>query len=167
MYMASRSESKAKEAIERIRCYDTAAGARVEWLDLDLADLANVKRAAEKVQSLTARVDILLNNAGIMATPYGFTKDGLEMQNGTNVVGHYLFTLLLLPVLARTAQLPEHRSGHSVRIVHVSSIAHINAPAHASWRDLSSVNERFGNEALGTWKRYGMSKVGSDHAHAC
>lgn len=158
--MASRSEQKAKEAMDKIKAGQ--ADADLHFLQLDLTDLSAVKASAEKWASENERLDILLNNAGVMATPYEFTKDGLELQVGTNVVGHYLFTALLLPTLVRTAKLPEYKAGESsVRIVHLSSLGHTTAPGSTSFKDLEAVNRQYRPEVLGTWLRYGKSKAGN------
>lgn len=82
-----------------------------EVLELDLADLSSVRAAAESVSAL----DVLINNAGIMAVPYGTTVDGFERQFGTNHLGHAALTWLLLPALRR-------RPG--ARVVTVASLAH-------------------------------------------
>lgn len=82
-----------------------------EVLELDLADLSSVRAAAEKVGAL----DVLINNAGIMAVPYGKTADGFERQFGTNHLGHAALTWLLLPAL---------RQRPGARVVTVASLAH-------------------------------------------
>ncbi|MFJ8966317.1 oxidoreductase [Lentzea sp. NPDC102401] len=82
-----------------------------EVLELDLADLASVRAAAEKVEKL----DVLINNAGIMAVPNGRTVDGFERQFGTNHLGHAALTWLLLPAL---------RQRPGARVVTVASLAH-------------------------------------------
>ncbi len=86
-------------------------GGSAEVLELDLADLGSVRAAAEKVESL----DVLINNAGIMAVPYGKTADGFERQFGTNHLGHAALTWLLLPAL---------RQRPGARVVTVASLAH-------------------------------------------
>ncbi len=70
--MASRTESKAQEAIQKIK--QTLPNADIHFLQLDLTELAAVKKAADDFLSREKRLDILLNNAGVMATPYTFTK---------------------------------------------------------------------------------------------
>jgi protochlorophyllide reductase len=82
-----------------------------EVLELDLADLGSVRTAAAKVEAL----DVLINNAGIMAVPYGKTADGFERQFGTNHLGHAALTWLLLPTL---------RQRPGARVVTVASLAH-------------------------------------------
>ncbi|KAJ9478024.1 putative oxidoreductase ENV9 [Pseudozyma hubeiensis] len=161
VYMASRTESKAQEAIQKIK--QAVPKADVQFLQLDLTDLAAVRKAAEDFLSRENRLDILLNNAGVMATPYTFTKDGIELQVGTNVVGHYLFTMLLLPLLYKTSKLPEYASPDSptVRIVQVSSLGHTASPRDTSFKDLEAVNKQYWPEIKGTWERYGKAKLGN------
>lgn len=118
---------------------------------MDLTDLASVKKAAETFKSSSKRLDLLMNNAGIMAHPAGLTKDGFEIQFGTNHVGHQLLTRELLPVLQETAKSP----GSDVRIVNVSSRAHKWCPKQGlilddACTDMSSIS---------TWTRYGHSKL--------
>lgn len=88
---------------------------KIEVAELDLADLESVRRFAKNFQKNYSRLDVLLNNAGIMTTPYFRTKDGFEGQLGTNHLGHFALTGLLLPVLKKTPQ---------SRVVNVSSMAH-------------------------------------------
>ncbi|PWY99142.1 NAD(P)-binding protein [Testicularia cyperi] len=161
VYMASRTESKADDAISKIK--QAVPDADIHFLQLDLTDLTAVRKSAEQFLSQEKRLDILLNNAGVMATPYSFTNDGIELQVGTNVVGHYLFTMLLLPTLYSTSKLPEYSdpSSPTVRIVQVSSMGHLASPADTSFKDLESVNKQYWPEVKGTWSRYGKSKLGN------
>ncbi|KAK0519827.1 hypothetical protein OC834_006695 [Tilletia horrida] len=186
IYLACRSESRVREALDRIRAWladakqwkhcapasVTPAGvdvdaimSRLVWLPLDLTSLKSVKEAAETFKAKETRLDCLLNNAGVMAMPLSYTQDGLEMQVGTNVVGHYLLTMLLMPVLADTARLPEYAdTGKTVRVVQVSSTGHtFLAKRHieGGWKDLEAVNRTYRPEALGTWLRYAKSKTGN------
>ncbi|MDE2816289.1 MAG: oxidoreductase [Chloroflexota bacterium] len=110
--LGCRSAAKAEEALEKIRADHSAAD--LEYVALDLADLASVRRAADVVAA-EPRLDGLLNNAGVMRTPYGLTKDGFETQFGVNHLGHFALTGLLLPTLERTA---------GSRIVITSSVGH-------------------------------------------
>ncbi|CCF53322.1 hypothetical protein NDA11_001422 [Ustilago hordei] len=161
VYMAARTESKAQEAIQKIK--QQVPDADIHFLQLDLTELAAVRKAADDFVSREQRLDILLNNAGVMATPYTFTKDGLELQVGTNVVGHYLFTMLLLPTLYNTSKLPEYAKpdSPSVRIVQVSSIGHLFSPSDTSFKDLEAVNKQYKPEIKGTFDRYEKSKTGN------
>lgn len=115
IFLAARSEEKADIAIAEIK--DKVSHAAVKFLELDLADFAFIKRAVDEVTKSTDRLDILMNNAGNMATPPGLTKDGYEIQFGTNDMGHALLTRFLLPVMQKTAK--EH--GGDVRIVNITS----------------------------------------------
>lgn len=106
--LGCRDEVRGRWAAKRIeRAFPQA---KVEWLPLDLADLVSVREAAKRVRKL----DVLVNNAGIMRPPLGHTKDGFELQFGINHLGHFALTGLLLDKLG----------GPDPRVVTVSSIAH-------------------------------------------
>lgn len=111
--MACRGAGKAQQALDSIG--SRVAGARLSFLPLDLSDLASVRACATAFRAGHARLDILCNNAGIMALPYGKTRDGFELQFGTNHLGHFALTGLLFDILRAT---PE------ARVVTVSSLAH-------------------------------------------
>lgn len=119
---------------------------------MDLADLASVKKAAETFNASSSRLDILMNNAGIMAGDPGLTKDGFEIQFGTNHVGHALLTKLLLPTLQETAKQP----GSDVRIINVSSRANKWAPKEGLLLDETLNNDL---ASLSSFTRYGNSKI--------
>jgi NAD(P)-dependent dehydrogenase (short-subunit alcohol dehydrogenase family) len=106
--LACRNRGKAEAAARRIQ-------GRVELLDLDLSSLDSVRAAAEETRSRFDHLDLLINNAGVMIPPYQRTADGFELQFGTNHLGHFAFTGLVLPLL-----LPVEGS----RIVTVSSNGH-------------------------------------------
>lgn len=111
--LACRDLQKAESAARAIR--QETPDASLESIRLDLADLASVRACAEETTSRHSRIDILCNNAGVMALPYRVTADGFEMQIGTNHYGHFALTgLLLEPLLAAP----------SPRVVTVSSNAH-------------------------------------------
>lgn len=113
VFLACRSEEKTRPVLEGIR----AAGGAAEFLALDLADLASVRRAAEAFLATGEPLHVLLNNAGL-AGLQGLTRDGFEVAFGTNHLGHFLLTMLLLPRL---------RESKPARIVNVASIAHYDA----------------------------------------
>ncbi|XP_024941452.1 retinol dehydrogenase 11 isoform X2 [Cephus cinctus] len=94
----------------------------VQVCRLDLTSLASVRECAQNLHTTETAVHILINNAGIMMCPFAKTEDGFESQLQTNHLGHFLFTLLLLPKI-RT-------SGPGCRIVNVSSLAHIHGDIH-------------------------------------
>lgn len=122
IYLASRSRDKAEKAIADLNANDPSA-TNIRFLELDLASLESVRTAAAEFLCQESRLDILINNAGIMMTPEGLTKDGYEIQFGTNVLGPALFTQLLLPTLRDTA-----RVNSQTRMVMLGSAAHARAP---------------------------------------
>ena len=110
-----RSKEKGEQAAQEIRT-DTKGDVSVKILDL--SSLESVRECAEELLVSLDKIDILLNNAGIMVCPQMKTKDGFEMQLGTNHLGHFLLTNLLLPLLLKGAP--------GARIVNVSALAHIH-----------------------------------------
>ena len=92
----------------------------VETLVLDLASLDAVRAAAAELTARHSAINLLINNAGVMACPFSRTADGFEMQFGTNHLGHFLFTNLLLDALAAGAA----ESGRPSRVVELSSAGH-------------------------------------------
>jgi NAD(P)-dependent dehydrogenase (short-subunit alcohol dehydrogenase family) len=118
--LAVRNLEKGKEATARITA--AAPGAEVELQELDLTSLESVRTAAAQLRSDHERIDLLINNAGVMYTPKSTTKDGFEMQFGTNHLGHFALTGLLLD---RLLPVPDSR------VVTVSSLGHrIRAAIH-------------------------------------
>ena len=97
--MACRNPERAEAARRRVA--EVATGPEPVAVALDLADLASVRKAAAEVDGSVERLDVLMNNAGVMALPLGHTADGFEMQFGTNHLGHFALTGLLLPALGR------------------------------------------------------------------
>jgi NAD(P)-dependent dehydrogenase (short-subunit alcohol dehydrogenase family) len=122
--LACRDQGRTDEAMRRIRA--AAPRARLEAIRLDLASLASVREAAQAVRAATDRIDLLINNAGVMRPPHGLTKDGFELQFGINHLGHFAFTAQVLPLLW-------HVPGS--RVVAVSSIAHKNGSIHFEARN--------------------------------
>lgn len=98
--LASRDAAKVKAAMQTIKA--TAPAAQLEHIALDLADLGSVRVFAQTFSARHVRLDILCNNAGVMALPQSKTKDGFEMQIGTNHLGHFALTAQLLPVIEKT-----------------------------------------------------------------
>ncbi|MUL44546.1 SDR family NAD(P)-dependent oxidoreductase [Mycobacterium sp. CBMA293] len=118
--LAVRNLDKSKDAVDRIR--QTTPDADVVLQELDLSSLQSVREAAEALRTNYPEIDLLINNAGVMWTPKETTADGFEMQFGTNHLGHFAFTGLLLDNL-----LPVQGS----RVVTVSSMGHrIRAAIH-------------------------------------
>ena len=140
--LACRSERNAGEAIAAIRAED--ARASLSFLPLDLASLASVRAFAAAFRAAHDRLDVLVNNAGVMALPYRKTADGFEMQFGTNHLGHFALTGLLLDRLARAAP---------SRVVTVSSLVH-----HLGWIRFDDLQWERGYQK---WLAYGQSKLAS------
>jgi NAD(P)-dependent dehydrogenase (short-subunit alcohol dehydrogenase family) len=112
---------RAKAAAARTRILAAVPAAEIDIAGLDLASLASVRNAAQEFLASGRRLDLLINNAGIMALPERrTTPDGFELQLGTNHFGHFALTGLLLPALLREGE-------QTARIVTVSSIAHRGA----------------------------------------
>ncbi len=138
--MACRSRDKGERALAELARH--APAARCDLIELDLAELASVRGAAEAVERLVPRLDILINNAGVMALPRRQTADGFEMQLGTNHLGHFALTARLLPLVERAEQ---------GRVVTISSVAHKRGRIH--WRDLQL------EHGYGRWTAYAQSKL--------
>jgi len=138
--LACRDTDRAGQAADRIRA--DAPNADIEITELDLASLASVRAAAERLRADHSRIDLLINNAGLMIPPYGRTEDGFELQLGTNHLGHFALTGLLLD---RIVTVP------GSRIVTVSSNAHKGG--RINFDDLQSA-QRYGRMAA-----YGQSKL--------
>jgi NAD(P)-dependent dehydrogenase (short-subunit alcohol dehydrogenase family) len=139
--LACRNQAKATEATLRIR--GEYPEANVQTLDLDLADLNAVKRAASAFMESTPHLDILINNAGVMIPPKSTTVDGFELQVGTNHLGHFALTAYLLPHL---------RKAENPRIVTVSSIAH--TMGRLNLENMHGEGKRYDK-----WGQYGRSKL--------
>jgi NAD(P)-dependent dehydrogenase (short-subunit alcohol dehydrogenase family) len=111
--LACRNLEKGEAALARIK--EEIPNASVEVIQLDLSSLASVRQFAEDFKAKYDRLDILINNAGIMYVPYGKTVDGFERHFGTNHLGHFALTGLLVDLLLKS----EH-----ARVVTVSSVGH-------------------------------------------
>ena len=112
--LACRSAERAQDAAARIAASSEAAPA-VEVLELDLGSLDSIGDAARELRERHPRIDLLVNNAGVMDVPYGKTEDGFELHLGINHLGHFALTGLLMPQLMMVP---------GSRIVSVSSVAH-------------------------------------------
>jgi NAD(P)-dependent dehydrogenase (short-subunit alcohol dehydrogenase family) len=121
--MTSRSADKAEKAVQDVLA--VVPKANIKIISLDLTDFASIKQAAEHFTSTSSRLDLLINNAGVMAMPYSHTKQNYDIQFGTNHLGHALSVKLLLPTLLKTAELPNS----DVRIINLASYGHNFAPS--------------------------------------
>lgn len=138
--LACRDTGRAADALQQIRTLHPSAS--VEAMQLDLASLESVHRFARDFAAKSVPLDVLCNNAGVMAIPRRTTAEGFEMQIGTNHLGHFALTgLLLEPLLAAPA----------ARVVNVSSTAH--KPGRIDFDDLQ------GEKSYRKWMAYAQSKL--------
>jgi NAD(P)-dependent dehydrogenase (short-subunit alcohol dehydrogenase family) len=143
--LAARDAAKTEAAEARIRVSHPSAS--LEVVPLDLGDLSSVAAAARSVLDRHERVDLLVNNAGVMAMPQRTTADGFELQFGVNHLGHWALTAHLLPALLRAP---------AARVVTVTSTAR-----HRARRlDPSDVHLERG---YGAWSAYARSKMANLH----
>ena len=139
--MAVRNMEKGEAAITRIK--DDVPGADIELRKLDLGSLDSVRAFAARVKEEHDHVDILINNAGLMATPAGQTKDGFETQVGTNHFGHFVLTDELMPLL---------EAAEAGRVVTMTSVARMQG------QTLTEDKIRVGDDYQ-PWRAYGDSKL--------
>ncbi|WP_086608565.1 SDR family NAD(P)-dependent oxidoreductase [Erythrobacter donghaensis] len=139
--MAGRDQAKLDEAVAAIIAEHPKA--QLDTLTVDLGSLESIRAATSRARQRFAKIDILINNAGVMATPFLHTADGFEMQLGTNHFGHFALTGELFPLIER---------GHLKRIVNLSSRGH-----HFSAVDFD--DPHFERRAYDPWISYGQSKT--------
>ncbi|WP_284945086.1 SDR family oxidoreductase [Acidisoma cladoniae] len=112
--LAGRSAEKGRASVARIKA--AIPSAQIAFERLDLASLASVEAFSDRILGARRRLDLLVNNAGVMTPPtWQTTSDGFELQFGTNYLGHFALTARLLPLL---------QQGHAPRVVNLSSLAH-------------------------------------------
>ncbi|WP_155373828.1 SDR family NAD(P)-dependent oxidoreductase [Catellatospora vulcania] len=138
--LACRNPDRAGDALARLTA--TAPGARAEFLRLDLSSLASIREAAAELRGRHPEIDLLVNNAGVMWPPRSTTADGFELQFGTNHLGHFAFTGLVLDRL-----LPVVGS----RVVTISSMGH--RTGQLDFDDLQS------EQSYGRHRAYAASKL--------
>lgn len=143
--LAARDPSKLEAAAASIR--EQHPDASVVTLVLDLASVASCRIAAFELLTRSDRLDLLINNAGVMCTPFGRTSDGFETQFGVNHLGHMAWTVPLLDLLARSST-PAEPS----RIINLSSAGHRFGDAH-----LDDLN--YERRDYDEWEAYGQSKT--------
>lgn len=157
VYIAGRNPEKTKKAHEAIKQEamkryaqtdeDLQKFGEIHELKLDLTSLKNVKNCAEDFLKKESKLDLLIDNAGLMAAPFSLTEDGFEIQVGTNYIGHVLLDELLLSTMEKSSKAP--------RLVVVSSLAHNFS------RGKHMPDETFNcwPNAMYTWYRYAFSKL--------
>lgn len=138
--LAGRDAGKLDDAAREI---GEATGARVDTIVCDLASLASVRACGAEARERFDKIDLLINNAGVMACPRGETADGFEMQFGTNHLGHFLLTKELLPLVEK---------GERARIVNLSSRGHHIDRVHFD-------DPNFVRRDYEKWASYGQSKT--------
>src|SRR5262245_8273548 len=139
--LTARDAAKGRAVVDGIVA--STGNRNVELEELELDSLASVRAFAQRFLARHDRLDVLLNNAGVMACPLGHTKDGFELQFGTNHLGHFLLTCLLAPALKKAAP---------SRVVSLSSRGHHVAPV-----DFEDPN--FERREYQKWASYGQSKT--------
>ncbi|MFT4187408.1 MAG: oxidoreductase [Aeromicrobium sp.] len=143
LVLTARNADKAKATEATLR--KEAPDADIEVVALDLADLAQVERAADEVRERWDRIDVLVNNAGIMIPPFRRTADSFELQIGTNHLGHFAWTARLWPLLAAS----------QARVVTIASLAHTAARRV----DLRSLTPEGAPRRYQRWPVYAESKL--------
>lgn len=143
LVVTARNAQKAETTVARLRAELPTTS--IETLSLDLAELADVERAAAELADRFEKIDVLVNNAGIMIPPYSTTADGFELQIGTNHLGHFAWTARLWPLL-RAAD---------ARVVSVASNAHTMVQG----LDLASLTPQGAQRRYKRWQSYGESKL--------
>jgi NAD(P)-dependent dehydrogenase (short-subunit alcohol dehydrogenase family) len=139
--VAVRNQQKGDKAVENIKAQNSNADVSV--MILDLANLQSVKDFVAEFRKKYDRLDLLINNAGVMMPPYGKTADGFELQFGTNHIGHFVLTAQLIDLIEKTS---------GSRIVNVSSMAH-------NYGDLDFDDLTWEKRSYNKMKSYGDSKI--------
>lgn len=139
--LAVRNLTKGNNAIDRIKTQ--FKNCEVSIMELNLADLGSIKNFAENFKKNFSRLDLLINNAGVMIPPYSKTADGFELQFGTNHLGHFALTGLLMDLIKNTKD---------SRIINVSSGAH--RTGNLNFEDLNWEKRKYK-----PWRAYGDSKI--------
>ncbi len=139
--VAGRDGAKADAAVAEIK--QATGNDKVEAFVCDLGNQAQLREAGKEARERFEKIDLLINNAGVMACPYAETADGHEMQFGTNHLGHFTLTNELLPLVEK---------GTNPRIVNLSSRGHHMGPV-----DLDDPN--FDNRDYEKWASYGQAKT--------
>jgi NAD(P)-dependent dehydrogenase (short-subunit alcohol dehydrogenase family) len=139
--MVARDLARLETAVDAIR--QQQPDAALETRQMDLADLASVRAAAEDLLQRFPAIHLLINNAGVMACPFERTKDGFELQFGTNHLGHFLFSCLLAPALLAAAP---------ARVVTLSSEGH-------KFGGIDFEDPNYQHRDYEKWQAYGQSKT--------
>jgi NAD(P)-dependent dehydrogenase (short-subunit alcohol dehydrogenase family) len=141
--LLGRSLDKVSPVMSQIQ--ETSEKTTVRFVEVDLSSLSSVRAAAAEIKSTTSKLDVLINNAGIMGAKFSLTPENVESHFGTNHIGHFLLTNLLLPAL--------EASGSGARIINVSSAMYQFSPIR--FEDYNFSN----GTAYNAWEAYGQSKT--------
>jgi NAD(P)-dependent dehydrogenase (short-subunit alcohol dehydrogenase family) len=151
---AARSLDKAEAATAQVRKDAVAGGGSFELIELDLADLKSVRACADTLLAAGKPFDVVIANAGVMATPFGHTADGFETQFGTNHLGHFVFVNRIAPLIRAEG-----------RLINLASSGH-------RFSNVSIEDPNFEKTPYDPWAAYGRSKtanilfaVGFDRRH--
>lgn len=160
IYIFARNKDKVNKAIQEITAEAEKRIAKYTELEkasrftgsfhhihLDLLDLSSIPKAVDEFKTKEGDLSILINNAGLLGVPYELTKDGYEITYQVNFVGHFLLTLLLIPLLTKNGSNPP-------RIINVSSIGHKFAYKYFSPNDTI----KYFPSSVYTWVRYANAK---------
>ena len=139
--IAVRNQQKGDDALNKIKSQNSSANIKV--MLLDLANLMSIKTFADNFKKKYTKLDLLINNAGVMMPPYGKTKEGFELQFGTNHLGHFALTGHLFELIKKTP---------NSRIVNISSSAH-------NWGKIDFSDLTWENRKYKTGRSYGDSKI--------
>lgn len=128
LVLASRTKSKIEQVASKVKNHHP--NMRVELIEMDLSSFKSIREGSASISKLVDKIDILINNAGVVMVNHAFTKDGLELQFGTNHVGLFLLTNLLMPKVFKAAQTSSTKG--STRIINVTSQGHVISPIRFS-----------------------------------
>lgn len=139
--LAGRDQAKLDESVAAIRA--SVPKAQLDTLTVDLGSLESIRAATSRARQQFPAIDLLINNAGVMATPFEHTADGFERQFGTNHLGHFALTAELMPSIER---------GQLKRIVNLSSRGHFMGMVDFD-------DPHFARRPYDPWASYGQSKT--------
>lgn len=148
LFLTVRDFEKGQKVVDSILSEDESNKAEIIMVKMELDSLDSVRAGAKEILSQTDTVNILINNAGVMAMPEGRTKDGFETQFGTNHVAHFLLVQLLKPILLKSSS-----QTFQSRVVCLSSGGHIVSPVRFDDYNFDKPS------SYDQWQAYGQSKT--------
>ncbi|KAJ7581848.1 short-chain dehydrogenase, partial [Mycena floridula] len=156
VYVGARNLLKSTKAIEKMRSLSPETALDLHPLVMDLGNFEQVQKAAETLLETETRLDILVNSAALLASPFVKDQYGISQTFSINHLGPFLFTTKLLPLVKQAA-----KSSPGVRIVNVSSRGHRFAPTGTRFRSVEDFNLTLGgtDEYAGNLNRYGLEKL--------